>query len=84
TNQGHGSSAVKCIQAGNDLIMPGNESDILEILDALEARKDLRLRESELDDCVIRILEAILSSDVCPDSVPYGRENRRMELVSCR
>ena len=84
TNQGHGSSAVKCIQAGNDLIMPGNESDILEILDALEAKKDLSLAEPDLDDCVIRILEAILASDVCPDSQPYGREFTLSELVSCR
>ena len=81
TNQGHGSSAVKCIQAGNDLIMPGNESDILEILDALEAKKDLYLKEDDLDNCVTRILEAILSSDVCPDSTPYGREFRLSELV---
>lgn len=81
TNQGHGSSAVKCIQAGNDLIMPGNESDILEILDALDAKKDLNLKESDLDRCVERMLEAILSSDVCPDSVPYHRETKG--LIRC-
>ncbi|MGN0978665.1 MAG: glycoside hydrolase family 3 N-terminal domain-containing protein, partial [Faecousia sp.] len=84
TNQDHGSSAVKCIQAGNDLIMPGNESDVLEILDGLEAKKDLRLKESDLDDCVTRILEAILASDVCPDSVPYGGELQRAALVFCQ
>lgn len=84
TNQGHGSSAVKCIQAGNDLIMPGNESDILEILDALEAKKDLRLEEADLDACVTRILEAILASDVCPDAAPYGQALKKTELVSCR
>ena len=82
TNQGHGSSTVKCIQAGNDLIMPGNESDILEILDALDAKKDLNLKESDLDACVTRILEAIAASDVCPDAVPYGQQLHRRELVS--
>ena len=81
TNQGHGSSAVKCVQAGNDLIMPGNESDILEILDALDAKKDLYLKEQDLDRCVERMLEAILSSDVCPNSVPYHRETK--SLISC-
>ena len=84
TNQGHGSSAVKCVQAGNDLIMPGNESDILEILDALDAKKDLYLKEAELDECVCRILEAILASDVCPDPVPYGGALHRVVLMECK
>ena len=84
TNQGHGASAVKCIQAGNDLIMPGNESDLLEILDALEAKQDLSLAESELDGCALRILEAIFSSDVCPNPAPYGQEFTKGELLSCR
>lgn len=64
TNDGHGSSAAKCIQAGNDLIMPGNESDIREICDALEGEKDLYLEEKDLDRCVLRILRTILKSDV--------------------
>lgn len=64
TNDGHGSSAVKCIQAGNDLIMPGNESDIREICEALEGEKDLYLEEKDLDRCVLRILQTILRSDV--------------------
>lgn len=64
TNDGHGASAVKCIQAGNDLVMPGNESDIREICEALEGDNDLFLDEKDLDRCVLRILKTILRSDV--------------------
>lgn len=64
TNDGHGASAVKCVQAGNDLIMPGNESDIYEIYEALDGENDLYLKEEELDVCVLRILQTILRSDV--------------------
>ena len=64
--------------------MPGNESDLLEILDALEAKQDLSLAESELDGCALRILEAIFSSDVCPNPAPYGQEFTKGELLSCR
>lgn len=64
TNDGHGASAVKCIQAGNDLIMPGNESDIREICEALDGERDLYLEEKDLDCCALRILRTILKSDV--------------------
>ena len=60
TNNGHGSSAAKCIAAGNDLVMPGHESDIREILDALTGEGDLFLDEADLDSCVLRILKYLL------------------------
>lgn len=64
TNDGHGSSAAKCVQAGNDLTMPGNVSDIYEIYEALDGENDQYLEEADLDQCVLRILETILRSDV--------------------
>ncbi|WP_029319071.1 glycoside hydrolase family 3 protein [Butyrivibrio sp. AE3004] len=60
TNANGGSAATKCIEAGNDLIMPGNNSDIQEILDALEKKKDLALSMEALDTCCHRILSVIL------------------------
>ena len=60
TNADGGSAAVKCVQAGNDLIMPGNRSDIQEILDALGKKKDLSLSMDELNACVRRMLSMIL------------------------
>lgn len=36
-----------------------------EILDALEAKKDLFLKEEDLDKCVLRVLQTILASDAC-------------------
>ena len=64
TNDGHGASAAKCVQAGNDLTMPGNISDIYEIYEALDGENDQYLEEADLDQCVLRILETILRSDV--------------------
>ena len=40
TNADGGSSAAKCIAAGNDLVMPGTDTDRREILDALSAEND--------------------------------------------
>ncbi|MBO6158735.1 MAG: glycoside hydrolase family 3 protein, partial [Firmicutes bacterium] len=60
TNSSGGSAAVKCITAGNDLIMPGNPSDMQEILDALEDKYDLSLPMEALDDCVRRMLSMTL------------------------
>ncbi len=61
TNQNGGSAAVKCVQAGNDLIMPGNPSDIQEILDALGQKNDLSLAKEELDACCLRLLSMIFT-----------------------
>lgn len=36
-----------------------------EILDALEAKKDLFLKEEDLDKCILRVLQTILASDAC-------------------
>jgi beta-glucosidase len=60
TNADGGSAATKCIEAGNDLIMPGNQSDIREILDALDKEKDLTLSPDALDDCCRRMLSMII------------------------
>ena len=61
TNRG-GSHAAKCIQAGNDLVMPGNQSDIAEILDAVEGRRLPVLTEARLDECVTRLVAAALET----------------------
>ena len=37
--------AAKCIAAGNDLVMPGTDTDRREILDALSAENDQYLEE---------------------------------------
>ena len=60
TNRGGGSSAAKCILAGNDLIMPGNPSDIREIMDAVQQKYDLSLPQDALDACVRRMLSMTL------------------------
>ena len=62
TNICGGSSAAKCIAAGNDLIMPGRPSDIREIIDAVEQTGDQSLSEKLLDISVERVLRLIMSS----------------------
>ena len=59
TNNGGGSSAAKCMTAGNDLVMPGKQGDIKEIIDAVNCEGDLNLDEKHLDACVYRIIRAI-------------------------
>ncbi len=62
TTNGGGSNAAKCVLAGNDLTMPGNDSDIAEILDAVEGRRLPALTEAQLDACVTRLVAAALET----------------------
>ena len=62
TTNGGGSSAAKCIAAGNDLIMPGKQSDIREIVDAVEGRRLPHLSEEKLNESVLRLVTAALES----------------------
>ena len=63
TTNGGGSNAAKCILAGNDLIMPGKDSDIDEITDAVEGKRLPHLPEKKLDESVIRLIRAALGSE---------------------
>ncbi len=60
TTNGGGSSAAKCIAAGNDLVMPGKDSDIQEIVDAAEGRRLPHLTAEKLDESVVRLISAAL------------------------
>ncbi len=61
TNHMGGSSAAKCIAAGNDLVMPGTMSDIDEIRDALLAVGDLQLDAASLERSASRVLSLMLT-----------------------
>ena len=63
TTNGGGSNAAKCITAGNDLVMPGKDSDIREIVDAVEGRRLPVLTEEKLDESVVRLVTAALVCD---------------------
>ena len=63
TTNGGGSSAAKCIAAGNDLVMPGKDSDIQEIIDAVERRRLPHLTEEKLNENVVRLICAALICD---------------------
>ena len=62
TNSGHGSSAAKCILAGNDLVMPGTENDRREIREALSGEGHCILPPERLDESVTRLVYAALKS----------------------
>ncbi|MBQ6175070.1 MAG: glycoside hydrolase family 3 C-terminal domain-containing protein [Clostridia bacterium] len=59
TNSEGGASAAKCVEAGNDLTMPGLPNDIHEIMDAVNEVNDQSLSMADLDACCARILTAI-------------------------
>lgn len=64
-----GSIPWKCVQAGNDLIMPGSAADSGSIRQALA---DGLLSRRELEDCVTRLLTVILQTLVFENPAPYG------------
>ena len=60
TNSGHGSSAAKCILAGNDLVMPGRDADRREIRQALHREIGPALPMDKLDESALRLIDAAL------------------------
>ncbi len=59
-----GSISWKCIEAGNDLIMPGTEEDLKELTQALE---NGTLDRKAADLCAARLISLIWKSDVYED-----------------
>lgn len=51
-------SAAGCIRAGNDLIMPGNQKDVDEIVDAVNNEKEITL--ADLQYCATHVINTIL------------------------
>lgn len=66
-----GSTPWKCIEAGNDLIMPGYEGDFTSIRNALA---DGSLNREDLKACVRRLLTVIYQTLAYEDTMPYGAQ----------
>ena len=64
-----GSIPHLCVKAGNDLIMPGMQSDYDEILEAYEAGK---LSDEEIRACAARLIRVIWRTSAYENAVPYG------------
>lgn len=68
------SSAAACIKAGNDLLMPGSQEDVNEIiasLGAAEGQVTCPITLEELRTCAARILQIIARSNAYEGCVPY-------------
>ncbi len=61
-------SVVSCIDAGNDLIMPGEKADVDQLI---QAAKDGILELEKLKKCAANIVFIILKSNRYEDSQPY-------------
>lgn len=58
-------SSAGCIKAGNDLIMPGSQNDVDDIVKSVNAKEDkveYPLTLNELQRCTRRILDTIVSA----------------------
>lgn len=66
-----GSESYLCVKAGNDLIMPGTESDYDNIGAAL---KDGRLSKEELQACAGRLISIVLQSNAFENPKGYGEK----------
>ena len=64
--EGVDSVPAQCIRAGNDLIMPGNPSDIQDILDSLAGKTDHPLSREDLILCAARIFRVLAASNLGP------------------
>ena len=62
------SSPVSCMEAGNDLMMPGLPSDVDQLL---RAAKDGQLDIEKLEGCAANIIDIILKSNRYEDCRPY-------------
>ncbi len=70
------SNAAACIKAGNDLIMPGSQKDVDEIVksvDAAQGSVECPITLGDLQACAKRMLNIIGRSAAYEGSVPYGK-----------
>ncbi len=68
------SDTAGCIKAGNDLIMPGSQRDVDEIVKAVgagEGEVECPLTLAELQACAKRMIKIIMQSYAYEDAVPY-------------
>lgn len=66
------SSPALCIKAGNDLIMPGGESDVNGILAAVDAAEGDSISIADLQACAKNILRVLMRSSCYDGAKPYG------------
>lgn len=69
------SSPAGCIKAGNDLIMPGSQEDVDDILKSVGAKEgevDCPITVADLQACAKRMINIIMQSFAYEDAVPYG------------
>lgn len=71
TSSKGGSQSWLCVQAGNDLIMPGTTDDYEDIRKALEEK---RLDPADLKACAARIISLVLQSNAYENSEGYGKK----------
>lgn len=67
--------AAGCIKAGNDLIMPGGQLDVDDLLiavGAMEGETDCPITIADLQACTKRMINVIMQSSAYEDAVPYG------------
>ena len=65
-----GSIPHLCVKAGNDLIMPGMESDLADITAAYEQGT---LTDEDIRACAARLIDVILQTNAYEDAVPYQK-----------
>ena len=74
--EGVNSTPSLCIEAGNDLIMPGGPGDHRDILAALKGETAHKLSRDSLLSCAARILTVIRDSHLYPGSRPWTERFR--------
>lgn len=68
------SSSAGCIKAGNDLIMPGSQRDVDNIVQAVGAKEgdvECPITLADLQACAKRMINVIMQSAAYEDAVPY-------------
>ena len=68
THNNPNSTTSGCMRAGNDLVMPGEKSDVLNLKAELDAGT---LKEEDLRKCMTRLICTIFKSNQYENAVPY-------------
>ena len=69
-----------CIKAGNDLIMPGSQIDVDQIVESVtNENASYPISIADLQTCAKRMLSGILQSSCYEDSAPYGKQFGKLE-----
>jgi beta-glucosidase len=83
TEKGEPSVPALCVKAGNDLIMPGSEDDVKDMIASARGETAHPITKADLQACAKRILSIVAQSHRYEGAKPYSAQFELERFMVC-